>query len=648
MSSVHRRAASLLLLALVVLSAPAQCQDGAEWDRARAALMASEPTAMAQVIARWQMLTGPGSAGFDQYAGFLLAYPGFPEEHRLRIAAEKALDHEAVAPARAVAFFDRFAPLTNPARAQYALALATLGRPEARAVARAAWRGGSMSDAAAATLLASYGGDFTRADDDARIDALLWDGNTAQASAELTRVSPGARTLASARLAMLAGDLGEADPALLADPGYVYTRARMLEQTGQGAFAASLLASRPMSATLPLDPRRWLGLELTAARAGSAADAVRIAERASEGFAAGTAIAQESFAIRDDYTSLVWLGGTEALWMLADPDRASRLFALYGAAGRTPQTRAKGFYWAGRALAEKGDASAASADFERAAAYPDQFYGMLALERLGRPLPNLADPAHPAPDPAARAAFDARPLTQAVREVARNGDWQTTIRFFREIAAQAQSDSDRALVAELARSLGRRDLGVVLGQAVTNEGSAAWRDVSFPLIPTPPGTDWTMVHAIAHQESQFSQNAISHSGARGLMQLMPATAQAEAAAMGTSYSTAALTDDPLTNLRLGDGWFSHLMTVYGGSYPLAIAAYNSGTGNVNRWLRDNGDPRISDDWVDWIERIPFTETRGYVQHVIENAVVYEALYPAHARYRGPAPASHFLTKRKPG
>ncbi len=674
MSSIHRRSAALLLLTMVCLSVPAQCQDGSEWDRARAVLIASQPTAMAQTVNRWRMLTASDAYGFADYAGFVLAYPGFPEEGKLRLAAEKSLA-QGVDPANTIAFFDRFPPLSNPARAQYALVLAALGRPEAADIARTAWRGGTMSDTAEQTIAQNYGARFSTADHDARSDALLWDGNIAQANKVLGRLSLTARVIAQARLALLAhlppqqGTSFASDGSYLSDPGYVYTRARLLVQAGQMPLAASLLATRPAFAKTPLDPRKWINLQLAVARGSDPESAVRIAERASDSFAPGLDISQLSFAIRDDYTSLTWLGGTQALWILHNPARAATLFYRYGAAGRTPQTRAKGFYWAGRALAQAGAQTGKGDDSQRyftsAAAFPDQFYGMLALERLGRPLPSLIDPPHPVPTPAQRAAFYARPITQAVRQVARDTDWQTTIRFFREISAQALSESDRTLVAELARTLGRRDLGVVLGQAAGNDDlpgfGPSFRDVSFPLIPTPPESDWTMVHAIIRQESQFSQNAVSRTGARGLMQLMPGTAQGEASKMGVGYSFSRLTADPAYNMALGDAVFSHLMTVYGGCYPLAIAAYNSGPGNVNKWLRDIGDPRVggfsrvggdlrpgSSDWIDWIEQIPFSETRSYVQHVIENAVVYEALYPAHGHHRDANPASHFLTKRTPG
>ncbi len=725
MSSIHRRSAALLLLTMVCLSVPAQCQDGSEWDRARAQLVASQPTGMAQAISRWQMLSASDSYDFSTYAGFLLAYPGFPDEPKLRTAAEKALANGGADPARIIAFFDRFPPLTNPGRAQYALALATLGRPEAAGIAHAAWRGGSMSDSAEASILQNYGARFTTADYDARIDALLWDGNVIQASRALGRTSSQVRLNAQARLAILGssgstgdayGEVAGADGSIvrggtvpgedgsivrggvsssgggssgwgsggmnsggmapggygpggygsggygpggyapssfsssgqLDDPGYVFTRARQLWQSRQTESAASLLGTHPSFTARPLDQRKWIALLLAVARGASPDSAVRVAERVDDSFAPGTDVSQLSFPVRDDYTSLTWLGGTQALWVLHNPERAAALFYRYGSAGRTPQTRAKGFYWAGRALARVGQSEKARRYFTAAAAFPDQFYGMLALERLGQPLPSLLDPPHPSPTPAERTNFYNRPITQAVREVAREGDWQTTIRFFREISAQATTETGPALVAELARSLGRRDLGVVLGQSAGNDGTSSFRDVSFPLMPVPPGSDWTMVHAITRQESQFSQNAVSRTNARGLMQLMPGTASDQSAKLGIPYNYAGLTTNPSYNIELGDAVFSHLMTIYNGCYPLAIAAYNSGPGNVNKWLRDIGDPRQSDNWVDWIEHIPFTETRGYVQHVIENAVVYEALYPAHARYRGAYPASHFLTKRTPG
>ncbi|MBW8784477.1 MAG: lytic transglycosylase domain-containing protein [Novosphingobium sp.] len=656
MSSMHRKLSALSLLLLVCVSAPAQCQDGSEWDRARAQLRASAPSGMSQAIDRWKQLSTSGSygGGFDDYASFLLTYPGFPDETKLRAAAERALDFGSAQPARIVAFFDRFPPQSNPARAQYALALAALGRPEAATMARDAWRGGQMSADAETMIQARFGANFKAEDYDARVDALLWAGATEQASRAVAYTSTADRPLAMARLALLQGQdpaaLGLAiGPEALRDAGYVYNRSQQLRRSGQLYAAVNLLSTRP-SATAPArDPRKFVAELLTVAKSAGAEPAVRIAGSIDDAFPAGTDVSHESFAVRDDYTSLMWLGGTKALWSLGNGSEAAPLFYRYGAAARTPQTRSKGFYWAGRALARGGNAAEAQRYFEMAAAYPDQFYGQLALERLGMPLPRFDASLTLDPTPAQRAAFMAKPLTQAVREVARESDWPTAVRFFREIADQAQTPSDHALVAELARNLGRRDLAVILGQAAGASGVDGFQQTAFPLIPVPGDTDWTMAHALTRQESQFAMNAVSHAGARGLMQLMPGTAREQAGKLGLSFDAQALMSDASYNLRLGGAYFSRMMDIYGGSYPLAIAAYNAGPGNVNKWLRENGDPREGGiDWIDWIERIPLSETRNYVQRVSENAIVYQALNPAKAIYRGANPLSHFLGKRSPG
>lgn len=657
MSSMHLKSASALVLALAALtSVPARCQtasDGTEWDHARQQLVLSQPGTALQAVQRWQALTRGGALSFDDYAGFLLAYPGYPDEARLRVAAESAL---ALAPAdasRIVAFFDRFAPVTNAARAQYALALSALRRPDAADVARTAWRGGTMSDSAEATINAQFGRNFGPDDHDARADALLWDGAAQAAARVMDRVSLRQRPLLMARLALAQGN----DPATIGVPpphdaaldlGYVYNRVRQFRKAGFTPAAINYLAQRPIAARPALDQRKWLTELLAVARAADDASAVRIAASIDDAFLPGEDISRLSFQIRDTYTSLMWLGGMKALNSLGDGTRAAALFHRYGAAARTPQTRSKGFYWAGRALIRAGDQSGARRYFEMAATYPDQFYGLLALERLGRQPPKYDDPPRTTPTAQERAAFMAKPITAAVRELARAGDWQTTVRFFREICEQAQTEADHVLIADYARQLGRRDLGVILGQAAHGDGFGNFHHVSFPVMPVPQGTNWTVVHAVTRQESQFAQNAISHAGARGLMQLMPGTAREQAGKLGIEYEFTRLTSDPAYNVLLGDAYFRRMLANYG-SYPLAAAAYNAGPGNVNRWLRSIGDPRTGAvDWVEWIERIPLSETRGYVQHVLENAVVYEAMNPQRATISSPNPLSRFLGKRTPG
>ena len=638
------------LIALAALPTAAHAQEAewgaADWDTARANLVASQPGRMAGEIARWERLFADTSARlpFQDYASFLIANPGFPDETTLRGRAETRLSGEFLPPDSVLAYFAAHPPLTNPAKAHYALALMGSDPAAAQSWALAAWRGGEISTTAEASIFASFSTQLTQSDHDARMDALLWQRDSAGAARQIGRVSPQRREVFAARLAILQGGSGATQAAgALSDPGYIYNRARELRTEGSAGAAVRLVVDGPALAALPFDQTAWIGELLALGRAANSADTVRVAARAQEAFAPGTDISGLGYRLRDDYTSLMWLGGTNALWTRGDGTAAAPLFFQYGEAARTPQTRSKGFFWAGEAARRAGDVAGANRYYELAAAYPDRFYGQLALQRLGRVIPPLAAAPGAAPTPAERAAFLARPLTQAVAEVARDAPWATGVRFYRAIADQATTPAEHLLVADLAREIGRRDLAVILSDAAGADGHATFTSIGYPRLQTPPGTNWTMIHAVARQESQFAENAISHAGARGLMQFMPATAREEARFAGVPFSASALIDDPAYSMRLGSNHIERLLRTYNNSYPLAIAAYNAGPGNVNRWLRQNGDPRTGAvDWLEWIEKIEFYETKNYVQRVIENAAVYEQLYPDQASYLRARTADDFL------
>ena len=631
---------------------PAQIQlpahDATSWDRARSSLVAQGPGPLAPAIARWETLVARDNLGFSDYANFVTSYPDFPRTEILRRRAEAAIERSSPSPEQLVAFFDRAPPLTNPARARYALALATLNRPAAAEAARAAWRGGSMSGPSETMLASLYGARFAPEDQVARMDALMWQSDAAAGARQIMRLSGPARDLAMARLSLVQGQLPETAGLMvpsgaLGDPGYVYNLARYYRTSGNLPAAIALLSNRPRATTLPRDQEAMVGELLRVARGAGADSAARIAGSVDDLFSPGADLSAKSFRLRDDYTSLMWLGGTKALWELGDGRRAAPLFHRYGAAAQTPQTRSKGFFWAGRAASRGGDSAGAQRNYGLAAQYPERFYGQLALRDLGLPQPSFATGTLAAPTPAQQALFNNSALVRAVREVARDAPWSTGIHFYRELAAQAQSAEQHAMVSALAREIGRRDLAVILADAAGTNGLGQYVAHGYPVVPAPASTDWTFVHAISRQESQFAENAISHAGARGLMQLMPGTAREQAGKMGMTYMAADLIGSVDTNIRLGDGYFARMMSYYGGSFPLAVAAYNAGPGNVNKWLRGNGDPRTGAvNWVDWIERIPLSETRNYVQRVLENAAAYEQLYPARATTGRPRTVSDFL------
>jgi len=628
-------------------SSIASAQDGSSWDRARSNLVAGQQGAMAPAIERWEYLIGQDGLPFSTYANFITTYQGFPQQDRLQRRAEAALDRDPVTPEQLVAFFDRNPPITNSAKARYALALGTQNRPEAYDVARAAWRGGTMSGPSEAYIQGLYGTRFSAEDQDARMDALLWQGDSEGAARQAVRVSPQSRALAMARLSLLQGSMPDtsalAPNVARSDPGYIYNLVRHYRTSRQMPQAIALLTSRPSFEDPAFDPEAMIGEMLSVARGASPGQAAQIAASVDDLFAPGFDVSTGSYRLRDDYTSLVWLGGTSALWDMGDGRRAAPLFYRYGAAAQTPQTRSKGFYWAGLAAKRAGMTDEANRYYEMAAEYADRFYGQLALKELGRPVPKLAADNLTVPTPEARQAFAAQPIVAAVREVARDAPWRTGIQFYRELAQSADTLEEHQMVADLAREIGRRDLAVNVAEAAGADGHHEFVTQGFPVLPLPPGAEFTLVHAIARQESQFAQNAISHAGASGLMQLMPGTAREEAQKAGMTYMSSSLIDDANYNVRLGSNHITRLVSYYDGSYPLAFAAYNAGPGNVNKWLRANGDPRKgSISWVEWIEKIPFFETKNYVQRVIENAAVYEQLYPDRTAYGRARTAGDFL------
>ncbi|WP_085809461.1 lytic transglycosylase domain-containing protein [Sphingomonas sp. TZW2008] len=618
--------------------------------------------AIAAAVAQWRALQQTDSLPFDSYAGFLMAHPGWPNEAANRRAAEKQAGNGYAAPGNVVAYFRRFPPQTAAGGVAFARALQASGAPaEAYEAARNAWRRGALSPTDESTLLTSFAGALRPDDHDARMDALLWQGSTGLAARQIALTSPARRSLFEARLAFRTGAqtasaLAAANDAIgSSDAGYVADKAVWLRNSGASPSARSWLArTRAPGMIRPGNVEEFYEVLLVNAR-GAASDnqhqtAYDIARQVDDAYPLGTDVSKKPYGERDDYTSLVWLAGQTALNKLNRPADAMTMFDRYGRGSQSPQTRAKGFYWAGRAAEAAGRAADRDAFFNRAAGYRDQFYGQLAIEHLRRPLAAPPPLAPRAIDPATRQAFFARETVRAAQFLGAIGQYQDQSAFVKVIAGSVSSDADHFLADELSRTIRRPDLAVMVGRAAMQNGLTDYSAIAFPTVAVPSGYDnqWTMIHAIARQESQFDRAAISSAGARGLMQLMPGTAREQAGKIGLPYDTGRLILDTSYNAQLGSSYFSRVFDSYG-SYPLAVAAYNAGPGNVNKWLRANGDPRIGGvDMVDWIEAIPFTETRNYVQRVLENAVVYDLMNPSRARSRGPANLSWYLGRNRTG
>jgi soluble lytic murein transglycosylase len=611
---------------------------------------------MAASVAQWNSLRQSDALPFSSYASFLARHRGWPGEAAMRRSAERRLALEPTSPSEVARFFSLYPPLTPGGHAQHAFALQAGGRgDEARAAARRAWTGGVLPQADEQRLLAAFGSGFSAQDHEVRMEVLLGGGDSQSAARTLMWAPAQKRTLYETRLALqtraadAASRLGTLDPAARRDAGLIVDQAVWLRNTGQSAAARQALAGSAFDRP-PAGVARWLDTALTLAR-GAANDSqwstvYAIASKLNAIYPPGTEISERPYGERDDYTSLAWLGGTAALHRLGRPADAARMFELYARAARSPQTRAKGFYWAARAGNAAGQTAQAASWLDLAAASPDQFYGQLALERLGRPLM----PPAPAFDlgPAERAAFARRPLAEAIRYLGLTGRRGDQTLFVRALAESLANDQERALAGDFGRQVGRLDLGVWAAREARNMGATFYARAAFPdvAIPSVYSRYWAFAHGIMRQESSFERTAVSSAGARGLMQLMPGTARQAASRTGQSYALGRLTDDAQYNILLGNHHLTELMDEWGGNALLVAAAYNAGSGNVRRWVAQNGDPRLPGaDVLRWIEDIPFAETRNYVQRVIENAVVYEMINPNRGGQQ--RPISSYLGQRAP-
>lgn len=671
-SMVSRFALCALLLAPAMCAAGELAPEQVAWYQARlglssmgngAAANPPAPSPVADAVLEWQAIQRDPNPSFERVSAFLLQHPGWPMEAELRRSAEVGLSTDFV-PASAVAYFERYQPTTATGHLRHAMALIAANRSsDAAEAARRAWTAGPLDVTEEARLLGNFGAALTQGDHDARMERLLWSGATSAAQRQLGFVSPARRIEFDARLAMRrrattaalrAGEAEASDPAIVrTNAGYIADKAGWLAASGQGMAARALLAAPRALATPPLDPDKWLELLLAQARAaardGQSQLAFDIARQVDDLLPLGSPILAQPIGVRDDYTSLVWLAATTAHNQLGRAREAVGLYVLYAAGGRSPQVQARGLYWAGRAALDAGDTALANDYFARAGQHFDQFHGQLALERLGQPQPrpNAMTVSFSASQ---RDAFNDNSLVRAARILGELGAWRDQTQFLRAISNNARSDSEHYFAAQLATEIGRPDLAVMVGRSARINGLDDYVPTAFPTVPVPAGHEgnWTFIHAISRQESQFDREATSHAGARGLMQLMPGTAREQAGKLGLGYDMAALTRDTSYNIMLGSAYFQRMLGYYGGSYPLAVAAYNAGPGNVNRWLAANGDPRTGSVAIlDWIERIPLSETRNYVQRVLENAVVYETLRPdAPANQRNLL--STYLGKPSPG
>jgi len=607
----------------------------------------------------WRRLRQSSGYSFADYARFLIANPGWPDDSKMRRWAEKAMRPGENA-TTVIAFFAIDKPKTGNGFARLADALAASGRmTEATDAARSAWASSDLSSTDEQSIWSRYGASFTRADHDRRTDALLFAKDAQDAARFVALTSPQRQAVFAARVALLQ-NAADAETRyqsvagwVTSDPGLMMDRSRYLRAKGYTQAARDLAARDHQFAYPAADADRFYEMLLLlandAAQDRQWSTAFNITRHLRDALPPGTDISIQPLDLRDDYTSLAWLGGTVALDRLGRPASAIALYDAYAHGGRSLQVQTKGYYWAGRAALAAGRPEEANSYFQRAAAYPELFYGQLALERLGRSVP-------PPPQSASqytttstqRAAFNAKRLVQALRLLGQQGRSTEQALFVRALAESLDTDSERGLAVELGQQIRRPDLPVWVARTARIKGSAFYVRQAYPMLSASvSGRIWSLAHGISRQESSFDPYAVSHAGARGMMQLMTGTAREQAAKMGVTYDSYRLISDPGYNIMIGSAYFQRMLDMWGGNVPLAVASYNAGYGNVRNWVNTYGDPRGRVDVLKWIEVIPYVETKSYVQRVIENSVVYDSINQSKSRQTA-FHVSRYLGKDRPG
>lgn len=592
---------------------------------------------VASSLNTWRTLRQSSGYRFADYASFLIANPDWPDEARMRGWAEKAL-RPGENPATVLAFFASDKPKTGNGWARLAEASASSGQMTAALdAARRAWASPDLSGDDEQLIWSRYGNSLTRADHDSRVDALLFAKRPDDAARFIGMSSPDRQGAFGARIAMQR-DSADAENRYQAvignvtrDAGLMMDRARYLRARNYDAAAQQLAAREHDFIYKPADPERFYDMLLELAGQASAdrnwQTAYYIASGIDDVLPQGTAVADQPIDIRDSYTSLAWLAGTVALDRMNRPVSAIAMFDRYARAGKSLQVQTKGNYWAGRAAYQAGKTTEANSYFQRAAAYPELFYGQLALERLGRSVtpPSAALPQYGITQ-LQRDAFNNRRLVQALKVLGQQSRSSEQALFVRALAESLDNDMDRNLAVQLGDQLGRQDMAVWTARMARVRGSMFYVRQAYPTLrASVSGELWSLAHGISRQESSFDPYAVSHAGARGMMQLMSGTAREQADKMGVGYDSYRLISDPSYNVLIGSGYFQRMLNNWNGSVPLAVAAYNAGSGNVRKWIDRYGDPRGQVDMLKWIEAIPYSETRAYVQRVIENSVVYDSI-----------------------
>ena len=580
---------------------------------------------LARKLVEWVVLRSEdGSSDFSRYSAFINANPSWPSIPLLRRRAEAALWQDHTDPQTVIAFFASDPP--RSAKGHFALVRALLARgdvPRAVAILHEAWRADAFSSDLEGEARETFGSLITPADDAARMDARLYAEDEDAALRAARHLDGAAMAVAKARIAVI-DQAGNAKTLLEAvpenarhEPGYQFSRIQWLRRSDKIVEAAQLLLAASHDPARLGDVDQWWAERRLVARKlldlGNARLAYEVVNAA--------ALPKDENHRAERHFTAGWI----ALRFLREPGAALPHFARIAEGVTNPITLARAFYWQGRAAEALGHEQDARSFYRQAASYPTAYYGQLARARLGINEVTLRMPPEPAPE-------------HRTLEIARVFEILYAIDERDLLAAMAadlgENATDTAALVSLAGIATRHHdarATLLIGKAALRRGLPFDR-YAFPDFGIPeyqqigPEVEACVVYAIVRQESAFNPRVVSSANAIGLMQVTPAAGRDTAKRFNFTFDQRRLSQDVAYNAQLGTAELGNDIATWRGSYILAFVAYNAGPRRAKEWIEQYGDPRDPKiDPIDWIERIPISETRNYVQRVLENMQVYRAL-----------------------
>ncbi|WP_166417955.1 lytic transglycosylase domain-containing protein [Cochlodiniinecator piscidefendens] len=594
---------------------------GDDYQTALQSARRSETGQIAVDVVLWHQLRA-GVGALPEYQNFLDRRPDWPGLPLLQRRGEAAITSH-TPNAQVLNYFSNGAPQTGDGALALARALRANGRrSDADEVLRTAWISHNMGVTTQAAYLDQHAA-LIRSLNETRMDMLLWRGRSREATALLPYVSAGWQALAQARMGLRAERNGvnaliDAVPASLRnDPGLAFERFRWRADNGEERRAAELAIERGRSTASLGQPESWANWRRILTRRFMREGQNRLAYQ----LASSNQLSEGS-----NFADLEWLSGYIALTKLNDPQTAIRHFRRFRAAVWTPISLGRAGYWEGRALEAAGDRDGARVAYAFGAEYQSSFYGQLAAERAGLPFDQALTGRESYGD-FSGASFMRSSVMQAALLLQAAGEETLSERFMVHLG-ESLSRTELGQMADLALSLNEYHISLMIAKQAARQGHTLPR-AYFPLhpvgeanLPAPP----ELALSIARRESEFDQVVISPAGARGLMQLMPGTAQDVSGDLGIGYSGSRLLSDWRYNARLGSSYLDGLIDQFGDNYILVSAGYNAGPRRPRQWIERFGDPRRRDleGVIDWIEHIPFRETRNYVMRVTESVTIYQA------------------------